>query len=279
MSTNCPACGSAASGKFCSQCGASLSPPPNCRECGNEIPAGGKYCNMCGTPIAAGEPAVAGAKAAKPAGRQEPVPGAAPKGPAPLIAAAVALAVVAGALALLLPRLTQPTAPPAAPPIASAAAPPLGDPSAIDLSSMTPEEAAMRLFNRVMTSVSAGDSASARQFAPMGILAYRQIPEPNLDALYHLALLHLVNNDPAGASAVADEILAEVPVHLFGLYTAAQARTLMGDRQDALGFYRRFLENFEAELEIARDEYLEHEAILPAMRDDATRIVESADEP
>ena len=51
MADQCPACGAAASGRFCDQCGAAIAAA--CRECGNPLPRGAKFCNMCGASAAA----------------------------------------------------------------------------------------------------------------------------------------------------------------------------------------------------------------------------------
>src|SRR5690606_31006514 len=139
-------------------------------------------------------------------------------GPATLVAAGGAALVLLAVLLFVVPRLggNESASAPAMADAPFAAAGGGGDPSSIDLSTMTPDEAAYRLFERVMLSVSEGDSASARQFAPMGIQAYEMVPDKDLDAFYHMALLHLVNNDPGGARATAAEMIAQVPAHLFG---------------------------------------------------------------
>lgn len=148
-----------------------------------------------------------------------------------------------------------------------------GDPTAVDLSSMTPRQAADRLFNRVMESVSAGDSVQARAFAPMAIAAYDRVPSLDLDGHYHVAVLHLVNDDPRGARDRSEAILREVPTHLFGLFTAAQAEQMLGDRTEAERLYRRFLDAYDTESTVARPEYADHAAILPVMREEAAGAV------
>lgn len=265
MPTSCPACGAAASGKFCSQCGASLEPRA-CNACGNQVPAGGRFCNMCGTPVPGAPAAPAAAKRkGKGAPAPEPAPAPAP-GKLPWVVAGAAL--VALALAFVIPRFGADPEPPlpAAPPPPAA-----GNPAAVDLSSMTPREAADRLFDRVMQAVSRGDTTEARRFAPMALSAYGMVQDLDTDGRYHMAAIHLVNGQPAEARATSQSILDEIPSHLFGLFTAAEAEQMLGNPDSADELYQRFLDSYEAEVAAGRPEYEAHAAILPVMRDQATR--------
>lgn len=151
------------------------------------------------------------------------------------------------------------------PPTAAAAT----GPSDIDLSAMTPREAADRLFNRVMESVSMGDSAQARAFAPMAIAAYDRADPLDLDGHYHVAVLHLVADDPEASLGATERIFEEAPEHLFALYTAAQAREMMGDEAEATRLYQEFLASYDAEVALDRPEYQDHSPLLPMMRADA----------
>jgi hypothetical protein len=248
MADQCPACGAAASGRFCDQCGAAIAAA--CRECGNPLPRGAKFCNMCGASAAA-------------------VPGAAAPRPStlPWIVAGAALA---GLVAVLLvPRLGARSEPqPAAQPPFAAAAPagPGGNPAAVDLSQMTPREAADRLFNRVMTAASTGDTAQAQRFLPMAIMAYQRVDTLDVDGRYHLAALQLVGHDYPAARAQADSILAASPTHLFGLFSAAAAEEGKGNAAGARDFYLRFIRAYDAEVAKKLPEYEEHSQGLPAMR-------------
>jgi hypothetical protein len=257
MADQCPACGAAASGRFCDQCGAAIAAA--CRECGNPLPRGAKFCNMCGASAAA-------------------VPTAAAPRPS-ILPWAVAGAALLGLVAVLLvPRLGGRSEPQPAgqsvaqPPFAAAPggpAPqgaPAGDPRAVDLSQMTPREAADRLFNRVMTAVSTGDTAQAQQFVPMAIMAYQRVDSLDTDVRYHLAALHLVGRDYAAARAEADTILAANPSHLFGLFTAGEAEAGRGNAAGAKDFYGRFIRAYDAEVAKRLPEYQEHSQGLPAMR-------------
>ena len=80
-----------------------------------------------------------------------------------------------------------------------------------DISQMTPIEAADRLFNRVMTSVSSGDSLAAQQFMPMAIAAYQRARPLTLDGLFHLSMLNRTAGNFEAALDNAVEILEIFP--------------------------------------------------------------------
>lgn len=284
--TICAACGHEATGKFCSNCGAALPGRVRCASCDNEIPAGGRFCNQCGTPTAAVAAATAEAADSAPA---PPVPAAAPAqassapvegvrrtGSSTLPWTIAALAVLAVVIAIVFPRPGG-----SGENVATVAAPGTMegveggmDASGVDISSMTPRERADALFNRVMQSVSSGDSTQARFFLPMALAAYDQVPTLDLDGHYHMAVLHLADGDPNSARARADSILAETPTHLFGLFTAAQAEQALGNAAEARAFYEQFDQAFAAESAMARTEYTEHSAVMPLMREEAAQALE-----
>jgi hypothetical protein len=265
MAEQCPACGAQASGRFCDQCGAAIAAA--CRECGNPLPGGARFCNLCGASAAA-VPAAAAPRAS-------------------ILPWIVAGAAVAGLAAVLLvsrlggggepqPGGTSAAQPPfaAAPGGPAPAGGPGGNPQAVDLSSMTPREAADRLFNRVMTAASTGDTAQAQRFLPMAIMAYQRVESLDADGRYHLAALHLVGRDYDGARAEADSILAANPTHLFGLFTAGEAEAGRGHAAAAKDFYRRFIAAYDAEVAKRLPEYEEHSQGLPAMKAQALAKVD-----
>jgi len=260
MTETCPACGAQASGRFCEHCGVALSAA--CRECGNPLPKGARFCNMCGATAA--PPSTAATRTS----------------PLPWAVAGIALAALIAVL--LIPRLgSRQEAPPAQPPAVAtgdapglgAAGAPSGNPGAVDLASMSPREAADRLFNRVMTAVSAGDTAQARQFLPMAIGAYQRVDSLDADGRYHLAALQLVGGNFGAARAEADTILAANPNHLFGLFTAADAERERGNAAAAKDLYQRFLRAYDAEVAKKLPEYEEHSQGLPAMKAAAEQAV------
>src|SRR3989442_414160 len=95
-----------------------------------------------------------------------------------------------------------------------------------DISQMSPEERATRLYNRVMTLHSQGKSDSAGFFLPMALQAYAMLPALDVDARYHLGVLDLTGGDYAAALAQADSIRRAVPTHLFAFMLRARALEL-----------------------------------------------------
>jgi hypothetical protein len=150
---------------------------------------------------------------------------------------------------------------------------PVGNARAVDLSSMTPREAADRLFNRVMENVGRGDTAQARAFLPMAISAYGRAGELDVDGRYHLGTLHLVGGDAAAARAQADTILAAQPNHLFGLFVAAEAERMRGNAAAAKPLFQRFLDGYTTESAKPLPEYQDHRQSFESMKEEAERAI------
>src|SRR5688500_15606883 len=156
----CPRCGAAASGKFCSECGASLA-AVGCPACGQTTAPGARFCNRCGASLT-GQPAAAGAGAAsRPDGQ-------------------VAWWLAGGMLVVLIVMLAWPVInqeepepqaaeQPSAPFVGGAGE---GTGTPPDLSSMSPNEQADRLYDRVMRAATSGDEPMVQQFLPMAIQAH-----------------------------------------------------------------------------------------------------------
>src|SRR5881296_453153 len=137
------------------------------------------------------------------------------------------------------------------PPPASRISPP-------DISQMSPEERATRLYNRVMLLHTQGKADSAGFFLPMALQAYAMLPALDVDARYHIGVLDLTGGDAAGALAQADTIRRAVPTHLFGFMLRARARELQRDAVGVRRAYADFLKNEAAERTRQRPEYGEH---------------------
>lgn len=256
----CPTCGSEAAGRFCSDCGAALGTTP-CPKCGHEPPAGARFCNECGTAIAgAGGVAVAGAGG--------PASGKAPVNQAVWYMAGALMVglILVMAYPVYGPGRASPRPPPAAAPTGA---------SAVDLSAMTPRQAADRLFNRVMAAASAGDDTEVINFLPMAISAHEMVEDLDADGRFHLVTLRLQGALNEEALESAEEILAEQPNHLLGLAGAADASLAMGDSAGARAFYQRWLDAYDSEMAKDLPEYRDHGALLPTMRAMAQALLTS----
>lgn len=275
--TTCPQCGKTAEGSFCSWCGAALG-GRHCDQCGARLEPGARFCNRCGTPLAEGAGGDGGGASTGGSAGAGGVAGASGGSDASQLGWWVAGgALVALILVIAYPVLRQDavappgTAAPAGSGPAAGSAPGQGA-SSVDLSSMTPREAADALFNRVMRAASAGDSAQVASFLPMSTQAYERARPLDPDGLFHLALLQQTGGDFEGALATAREALEENPNHLLNLGAAAQAAHAMGDDEGAREYYRTLLEGWDEELAAGRPEYdaeTAHGGMLPGLRQEA----------
>jgi zinc ribbon protein len=140
-----------------------------------------------------------------------------------------------------------------------------------DISQMSPEVRATRLFNRIMTYAEGGKTDSVLLFLPMALGAYGQLPALDVDARYHIGLLLLAGGEPAAALAQADTIQRAVPTHLFASVLRAHAYQIQGNRQAERRAYADFLRNEPAELRRDRPEYTDHHDALTAFKAEAGR--------
>ena len=247
----CPECGKASTGNFCQNCGAQLG-GRFCNQCGAELGAGAKFCNQCGEKAAGGA-----------GGRREAAAEVVGGQNLPWWIAGSAMFLLIVFLGVRMVTPAGPTAPvPAAPAATGAGTPP-------DLSQMTPREAADRLFDRVMRSVSENDSVQAQSFVPMALGAYERAQPLDHDGLFHLSLLNRVAGNLEEALGSAEQVLAEDPNHILALSAAAEAAVEMGRREEAQGYYRHLLDVLDSEIARGLPEYVAHEQILESVRSDA----------
>lgn len=151
----------------------------------------------------------------------------------------------------------------------SAAGAPGGAVRASDISQMSPEERANRLFDRVMRHAEAGQMDSVQFFLPMALQTHMMLPALSTDARFHIGLLQLVGGDGDAAMAQADTILRATPNHLFGLMLRARGLEARGDSAAARRAYAAFLSNVTGERARARPEYSDHATTLDLFRDEA----------
>jgi hypothetical protein len=219
----------------------------NCHACGTQLSANVRFCHKCGAAVAAATAGAASQATGWRAGLPWAVAGAA-------LGALVTVLVMRGG--------GRPGAESAAPSPVS---------TMPDISQMSPEERATRLFDRVMILAQAGKDDSVQFFLPMAISSYDQLPALDSDARYHIGLLRLAGGDAAAALAQADTIRRAVPTHLFADVLRAHAFQQQGNRQSERRAYADFLKNETAELARNRPEYNDHQNALSAFRDEARR--------
>ncbi len=236
----CPSCHAQASGKFCSNCGASLG-TTTCANCGASLRPGAKFCHRCGTP--------AGAEGGS---EQRSFSSSLPWAVA-AIALVAMIALVAGQ------RFSRSQTPPAAPDQGAAPFAGSGGGQPPDISNLTPGEAAIRLYNRVMGAHERGQTDSVQMFAPMAITAYQMIGNLDNDQRYDLGRIAAVSGDQQLARAEADSILAKNPTHLLGLILAGNAARMRKDTAAEKSYHDKLVAAAPGERAKKLDEYSTHE--------------------
>jgi len=116
-----------------------------------------------------------------------------------------------------------------------------------DISKMSPQELADRLFNRIMLLNDQGKSDSVQFFAPMGIEAFQMLEQQqghplDADQRYDVGRISLVAGAFPLARAQADTILQQHPDHLLGLLLAAEVADRTGNpaaKQEYAAHFRR----------------------------------------
>ncbi len=215
----------------------------HCAACGAPLGDRAKFCHRCGTPRGeAGRPAAGGGAAVV----------------LPWVVAAVALlCLLAFIVGQNWRRARTPTA-------GAVAAAPQSAQRAPDISQMSPQERADRLFNRVMTYISEGKSDSVSFFAPMAIQSFVALAPLNAHQRYDLGLLGVVSGDSALARAQADTILRAEPSHLLGLILAMRAAGLELDTAARQRYAARFMAALGAERAKRLPGYIDHEPDIDA---------------
>ncbi len=142
-----------------------------------------------------------------------------------------------------------------------------------DISNLSPQERADRLYNRVMLLASQGKADSVQFFAPMAITSYQMLSPLNIDQRYDMGRIGEVAGALPLAQAQADSILAEDPNHLLGLILQARLSALARDTTRLRSYERRLVAAEKAELAKQRDEYTRHqEDITSALQQARTNL-------
>jgi hypothetical protein len=130
---------------------------------------------------------------------------------------------------------------------------------ASDISSLSPQERADRLYKRVLLLASQGKVDSVQFFAPMALTSYQMLAPLNTDQRYEMGRIGEVAGAIPLAKAQADSILRENPNHLLGLILEARLATLTGDTTQLHSYERRLIAAEKAEAANKRDEYARHQ--------------------
>lgn len=218
-----------------------------CAACGNAILAGAKFCHRCGTPVGHASSSTHGTTGASFAS---------------ILPWAVAFIALLALVAIFAGNNFGAAGGPSADGSANAMPPTAMDGAASgrapDISSMSPEERASSLYNRIMTYAEQGQVDSVAFFAPMALGAHEMLTAPTVDERYHFGrIAELVDNGTV-ARAQADTILSTQPRSLLGLLLAARAARMTGDAGGATAFEKRFLDALQAELATNNEDYRFH---------------------
>src|SRR5437764_4460817 len=249
--TTCPSCGAVATGRYCSSCGAPLA-GATCSACAAELSPGAKFCHRCGTAVTA--TAVTGRES-----RTNALPW--------IVAALAFLALFAMAAGRGFNARPSSTVDGSQNALPQAGLDDRGAPTddqsagirAPDISSLSPQERADRLYNRVMLLASQGKTDSVQFFAPMALTAYQMLSPLNADQRYDMGRIGEVVGALPLAKAQADSILRENPSHLLGLILEARLATIAGDTAQLRSYERRLIAAQKPELAAKRDEYVRHQ--------------------
>ncbi len=136
----------------------------------------------------------------------------------------------------------------------------------VDLSTMSPREAADRLFNRVMASDESGDVAQAIQFAPMALEAYRLANPIDADAQYHVGLISLVLGNFEDVQKQIDGLKQFSANHLLAMALEFKMAKRIGDEKSASAILPLFSAAYETELGKGRPEYEAHRVTIDKLR-------------
>jgi hypothetical protein len=260
QSTICPSCGAAAKGRYCASCGAPLAGAA-CASCTAPLSPGAKFCHRCGTAVGAATTT------------RETKTNALPW----IVAALAFLALFAMAAGRGFNARPSSTVDGSANALPQAGLDDRGaatdDQSAgvraPDISKLSPQERADRLYNRVMLLASEGKIDSVQFFAPMAVQSYLLLQPLNADQRYDLGRIAEVTGALPLAKAQADTILLQNPNHLLGLILEARLAVIAADTTQLHAYERRLIGAQKSELGKKRDEYDRHQ-------DDITTALQQA---
>jgi hypothetical protein len=228
----------------------------SCGVCGASLTPGAKFCHDCGAPAgarAAGTPAQTAAPASRGRTARQEKPSGGSRSNLPWILASLAFVTV---VVIYAAQRTGQSAPPQGPAPSGAAA--------VDISSMTPQERASRLFDRIMRLNEEGKRDSVQLFASMAVPVYESLGPLDLDGRYDLGRIAQVSGQLDLAQAEADTILAKAPSHLLGLILAAGVADARGNQAARSALERRLLDAESSQRALGLEEYTRHKSDIDA---------------
>jgi hypothetical protein len=235
--------------------------PKHCSSCGAALSPGAGFCHRCGSPVGGTDdprgiaPSTAGGAARASNALPWSVAG---------IALLCLFAFIVGQNWRRLRAAPFPAAVATGAGGTDAPAPAPSGARAVDISSMSPDERADRLFNRVMVHADAGRPDSVRFFAPMAIQSFEALAPLNAHRRYDLGLVGVVSGDGAMARAQADTILAGEPRHLLGLILGMRAAGLQLDTLARRAYADRLSASLQSERARQLPEYIDHQPDIDA---------------
>jgi hypothetical protein len=286
----CPGCGKSASGNFCASCGTPLG-GRFCNQCGAKVDSGAAFCSECGAgmngaaaPGSAGKRAAAGAgagggsktgggaRAGSKGGTGTPRQGAQAAGSSGEGVGNMGWWLAAAMMVVVMFFMIRPIIWPEDPaqsvpsPFAGAGGAPAGQRAVTDISNMSPREAAIRLFNRVMTAAEQNNDGEVTMFLPMAIQAYQLIDTLDPVTHYHLSRLQLMatfSQDALGTAQAGLELNGD---HLLNLYAAGDAALTLGDTAMAREYFGKILQVWDAQMASGNVDYQAHAGQMDAIR-------------
>ena len=259
----CLICGEPVTGRFCTSCGASA-PVATCPICGKAGTAGTSVCPDCDSLLV-----VSSGRTTTPA-----------TGPTThtmgwWVSGALLMVLV---LITALPRISGSAAADTVPPQAAQPGVLTGGPGSaanVDLSTMTPREAADRLFLRVMRAAAANDNTELQNFLPMAIGAYGLVDALDSQGTFRVALLQRIGGQEQAAMTTLADGLSADPSHLLLLGSALEVAVSLGQERQAKQFANRLVENYETESVRERPEYVENQGVLENLKRRADELLAS----
>jgi hypothetical protein len=213
----------------------------HCTSCNAALSAGAAFCHACGAP-----------QRPTSTSRQPPLPW--------VIGAALVVVVIVAAVSYSAGKSAGARA------AASSGSAATGTMAAPDISNMSPEEQANRLFDLVMTAHEQGDVARVNQFLPMALQAYQMLGTLDADQQYHVGLMSAISGNVQEALARVDSIRRVQPNHLLATMLRYSVAQLQSDTAAASAAMKKFARDYQSEIGKNLEEYQAHSRSIESFR-------------